>query len=364
MRTSDSLLVRAMPKLTIDSAKIKHNIKAIQSFCVLKGLQLVGVVKSCQMIPALVMLFQESGISALGISDIDINSRLGARLGGSPLLITMPKPSQADIVVSSFRASVNSELVTIRALSNAAEKHQTTHEVTLMIETGDLREGILPEDVVRSVRSILEFRSPYLKLTGIGTNLACCSGTLPTEANMSVLNDVALDVERQLGHRFEKVSVGGSIMLDWLESHQLPRQINELRIGEAILLGTIPSINRRHHALFHDAFLFKGVILEVKEKPVPVGRNGPEVVCGGRAVVKSRVRKRAVVDFGRINTVPDDLQCLDSNVLYVGCTSDYSVFDVTECSSPLAPGDEICFIPNYRAMTQSLISPYVTREFI
>lgn len=353
-----------MPKLTIDSEKIRHNIRLIQAFCAQRGLQLVGVVKSCQMIPSLVALFQECGITSLGISDIDINSRLGRKLEGSPLLITVPKPSQADIVVRSFRASVNSELVTIRALSDAANRYRLPHDVTLMIEVGDLREGILPEDVLSSVRSILGFRSPYLRLAGIAANLACCSGTLPSMANMSVLNEIALDVEKQLGHGFEKVSVGGSVMLDWLESHDLPPRINELRIGEAILLGTIPSINRRHELLFHDAFVFKGIILEVKEKPVKPAGNMSENDAGIADVARKGFRKRAVVDFGNINTVPHGLQCLDDEVRYVGSTSDYSVFDVTECSRRFVPGDEIQFIPNYQAMTQSLISPYVTREII
>lgn len=303
-------------------------------------------------------------MTSLGISDIDINSRLGRRLEGSPLLITVPKPSQADMVVRNFRASVNSELVTIRALSDAANRYRTPHDVTLMIEVGDLREGILPEDVLNSVRSILGFRSSYLNLTGIGANLACCSGTLPSITNMSVLNQIALDVEKQLGHRFEKVSVGGSVMLDWLESHDLPPRINELRIGEAILLGTIPSINRRHNSLFHDAFVFKGTVLEVKEKPVTLEQDVPGNDAGRGDLARKVFRKRAVVDFGKINTVPQGLQCLDNKVQYVGSTSDYSVFDVTECPSRFVPGDEIRFIPNYQAMTQSLISPYVTREII
>lgn len=353
-----------MPKLTIDSEKIRHNIKVIQDLCEKKGLQLVGVIKSCQMIPSLVALFQECGITSLGISDIDINSRLGRRLEGSPLLITVPKPSQADIVVRNFRASVNSELVTIRALSDAANRYRTPHDVTLMIEVGDLREGILPEDALSSVRSILGFRSPYLRLAGIGANLACCSGTLPTITNMSVLNEIALDVEKQLGHGFEKVSVGGSVMLDWLESHDLPPRINEIRIGEAILLGTIPSINRRHESLFHDAFVFKGIVLEVKEKPVTLEQGVPGKDAGQADLAGKGFRKRAVVDFGNISTVPHGLQCLDNMVRYVGSTSDYSVFDVTECSCRFVPGDEIRFIPNYQAMTQSLISPYVTREII
>lgn len=353
-----------MPKLIIDSAKIRHNIQVIQAFCERKGLQLVGVVKSCQMIPSLVALFQECGITSLGISDIDINARLGRSLEGSPLLITVPKPSQAEIVVKNFRASVNSELVTIRALSDAANQYRTTHDVTLMIEVGDLREGIMPEEALSSVRSILEFRSPYLRLTGIGANLACCSGTLPSVTNMSMLNEIASDIERQLGHRFEKVSVGGSVMLDWLELHDLPSRINELRVGEAILLGTIPSINRRHDSLFHDAFVFKGAVLEIKEKPVMPPQKIPESDRGRARVAGNELRKRAVVDFGNINTVPRALLSLDENVRYVGSTSDYSVFDVTECSRRFVPGDEMRFIPNYQAMTQSLISPYVTREII
>lgn len=327
-------------------------------------MRLVGVVKSLQMIPTLVTLFQEAGIEALGISDVDIHTRLGKPLDGEPMLIKIPKPSQADTIVRNFRASLGSELVTIRALSEAAHRQRVTHELTLMIELGDLREGVLPGNALRHVREILEFSSPYLRLVGLGANLACCHGTLPSVENLAVLDEIATEAERRLGHRFDKVSVGGSVMLDWLEKHAAPPRINELRVGEAIVLGTIPGSDRRHPALLQDAFVLKGTVVEVKDKataPLPeAGTAGRGREPLGRAVPG----KRAIVDLGYINTVPRGLKCMDEHVRHVCSTSDYSVFDVTDCPRQLAPGDEIEFIPDYRAMTQSLMSPYVAREIV
>jgi ornithine racemase len=353
-----------MPKLLIYQRKIKKNIEVILSLCKIHDLQLFGVLKSCQMLDPILQLFIDSGIKTIGFSDIEIagKSKLGAN--GSALLLTMPKPNQADMAVQHFGGSVNSELITIRALSEAADRLRTTHEIMLMVEMGDLREGILPENVLNTVQSILDFKSPYLKIRGLGGNMACLCDKFPNSENLFILDNLANDIEKYIGYKFDKISIGGSILLDWLGNKIIPHKINELRIGEAILLGTIPVANRRHESLINDAFIFEGSILEIKDKKTKFHTNSNPLDRHNSEPGKIETRRRAIVNFGKINTVPESLFSLEKNIHYIGSTSNYTVFDVTDCSRKLVPGDELRFIPNYTAMIQSLISPYVSREIV
>jgi len=46
-----------------------------------------------------------------------------------------------------------------------------------MVELGDLREGIVPSDLENTVNEVIGLKG--IKLTGIGTNLACFGGIKP-----------------------------------------------------------------------------------------------------------------------------------------------------------------------------------------
>ena len=52
----------------------------------------------------------------------------------------------------------------ISALSSAAMKAGKTHTIVLMVELGDLREGVMPGDLEHTVRETLRF--PNITLRG------------------------------------------------------------------------------------------------------------------------------------------------------------------------------------------------------
>ncbi|EPX56220.1 putative amino acid racemase [Cystobacter fuscus DSM 2262] len=353
-----------MPNLIVDLDKLEHNIQFIKAFCAANQLEWVGVVKGCESSVPVIELFQRSGVTSLGIASLVTAREQQRHFREKPMLVAIPSALEAQAVVTSCGSSLNSELETIKALAEAAEREGVTHEVLLMIEVGDLREGVMPEDAVRTVRKILELGSKHLELSGIGANLACCSGVLPSSENVSLLNGLAEEIEKSLGHPMKKVSIGGSVMLDWMETHSLPPRLNQLRIGEAILLGTIPGVEKKHKELLDSAFLLSGTVLEIKTKPsVPMGEVGTDAFGVKPQFEDKGLRKRALVNLGAIHTAPRSLQPVPSNVRFINSNSNYSVYDVTDCPQEFRPGDTMEFRLSYSSLIQGLLSPYVKKSY-
>lgn len=188
-----------MAELVIDLIKLKYNIYKVLNLCKEKGLEIMGVVKGCSTHLPIIKTFQESGIKTLGLAKIDDAANMLPHLENKPVMITLPSPREAKVVAKYFKASLNSEIETIHALSRASDQNGTDHEVILMVDNGDLREGVMPEDTLRTVREILEIRSRHLIFCGLGSNLGCCSGILPDDENMNLLQELATDIEKYLG---------------------------------------------------------------------------------------------------------------------------------------------------------------------
>lgn len=349
-----------MSDLLIDLFKLRHNINTMRQICLAHQLELIGVVKGCYTFSPIIQAFQKEGIGTLGMSRIQVGIEASVYLNNRPILITLPSQNEAQSVVRYFQASLNSEVATIKALADAAEQQSRHHGIILMVDTGDLREGVMPEEVLETVRKLVEIKSPNIHLQGLGANLGCASGTLPSEENLNILDQLAVEVERVIGLPIETISVGGSLMFEWIARHRLPSRINQIRAGEIILLGNIPTYNIKHPDLYDDVFLLRGEVLEIQEKPsIPQGDTGLDAF-GERKIFKDRgIRKRAILNFGIVDTAPDGLYCKYKNVDIVTSNSDYTIADVTDCSLSLKTGDRIEFTMNYNAMIQSLLSPFV-----
>lgn len=75
-----------------------------------------------------------------------------------------------------------------KASDQEAAKQGKTHKVVLMIDLGDLREGIFfkDEDIIMStVEEILKLKN--IKLHGVGVNLTCYGAVIPKQDNLQRL---------------------------------------------------------------------------------------------------------------------------------------------------------------------------------
>jgi predicted amino acid racemase len=266
--------------------------------------------------------------------------------------------SQASQVVRLATASLNTASAVIAALDEAATQARTRHGVILMVELGDLREGIAVEDVDDAVRVVLGSRS--LQLQGLGANLACQNGVVPDDTNMGTLHALVDRVEAKHQISLEVVSGGNSANLDWvLTTSQLGRT-NELRLGEAILLGTEPLHRTLIPGLHDDAFILVGEVIEACEKPAQPWGSQAQAAYGAPPVrTGAGKRRQAIVALGRQDVDVDGLvPPMGSSVL--GMSSDHLVLDVGD--HELSVGDEVRFSLGYGALVRAMTSPFVTRN--
>ena len=227
------------PRIEIDLSKIRHNTQCLVARLKSRGHKVTPVTKAVCGHPKLAQAMLDGG--AVGLAEARISNVERLRKAGitsSISLIRTPMPNQASQVVRSCDTSYNSEMEVIARLADAARKARSVHRIMLMVEMGDMRDGIMPENVEDIARQITTM--PGVILTGIGANFACLSGTLPDAAKMTALSAIASDIEAAGRFVLETVSGGNSANLPWALGPHSTKRINNLRRGEAILLGVEP----------------------------------------------------------------------------------------------------------------------------
>ena len=89
------------------------------------------------------------GVAQIADSRLDNLARIRRDGITVPLmLIRAPSLNEIDDTIRYADISLNSELTTIVALGRAALTRGVIHDIVLMIDLGDLREGILPAEGV------------------------------------------------------------------------------------------------------------------------------------------------------------------------------------------------------------------------
>ena len=225
-----------------------------------------------------------------------------------------------------------------------------------MVELGDLREGVLPEDVVDFASRTRRLRN--IELVGLGTNLACVSGVAPDDTNMSQLAHLVEVVERTLGIELTTISGGNSASLAWALGTADVGRVNQLRLGESILLGRDPLHGRPIDGLHLDAVTLTAEVIESRPKPPKAWGT---IALGAFGAVAPRVATasvhQSILAIGRQDTDPDGLHP-PPGIEVLGSSSDHLVVDGRD--SGLSVGDEVTFGVNYSAMLAAATSPFVS----
>ena len=181
------------PRIEINLGKIAHNAKKLKELYGSKGIDVIGVTKVVCGDPAIADVLVKSGINILADSRIEnILKMHDANIHAQFLLLRTPL-SQSELVVKYADISLNSELSVIKELSKYAVKQAVIHKVILMVELGDLREGIMLSDLENTVKVVMGLKG--IELTGIGANLACFGGIKPNNEKMEYLSSIVKDIE-------------------------------------------------------------------------------------------------------------------------------------------------------------------------
>jgi len=350
-----------MPRLEININKIKHNAKTLKEEFAKKGITITSVIKGVAGSPEIANAILECGINTIAVSKVqDIKKMKEFGVKAEFLLTCLPMHTEVSDVVKYADISLNSEISTVKLLSEHSLKQGRRHKVVLMLELGDLREGILPEDIDSVIEQTIPLKG--IKLYGIGVNLACFGGIKPSEKNMTELSQIVDRIQEKYHIKIDMVSGGNSANYEWLSQTNNTGNINNLRIGEAILLGKEAMHKNRIPHLYTSAFTLICEVIESKLKPsLPYGDK-----CQN-----SFGYKPEFTDIGPINRIIVGIgeQDVDTKAIkprikadIIGASSDHLILHVK--SNGLEVGSEIQFDINYSALLRLSTSPYVKKVFI
>ena len=349
--------MKTAPWLEIDLEKIQHNASTLVGRLAKRGISVTGVTKAALGSPVVARAMLRAGVRSLGDSRIENIERM--RLSGIKSKMTLlrsPMLSQVERVVRHADVSFNTEVEIIRALSLAAQRSGREHGVVLMVELGDLREGIMPADLVSTVRKIRDIKN--IVIHGIGANLACRSGVVPDKENMAELSSLAEAVESTFGLALGTVSGGNSANLDWALSGEDTGRVNDLRLGEAILLGCEPLHRRPIEGLHTDAFTLIAEVVESKVKPTMPWGQFAQNAFGENGSLKDRgLIPQSILAIGRQDTDPDGLTPPEG-IKILGASSDHLIVE-----SFLPIGAEVAFQLNYSSLLRAMTSPFIAQYF-
>lgn len=282
------------------------------------------------------------------------------------IYIKPPAKRLAAKIVQHADVSFNTTLSTVKALSKAAVAQNKIHSIIIMMELGELREGIMRKHVSDFYRETSAL--PNIKVLGLGANLACLNGILPSREKMDILVSQKKKLEEEFNCKIPYLSGGASVTIPLIFREELPKSINHFRVGESLFFGTNVYNDGLLKNMRQDVFLVKAQILELKEKPsLPSGIRGTNLE-GKTVDVESQKdagdSKRALVDLGLLDVDSHHITPVDSSLNILGASSDMTVLDLGDNPQQYKVGDYIYFQPDYMGVLRLMSSSYIDKELV
>ena len=267
-------------------------------------------------------------------------------------------------VVKYADVSFNTDYETMKLLSEEAHNQNKVHQVIIMIEMGDLREGVMGENLINFYERVFEL--PNIEIIGFGTNLNCLYGVMPSPDKLIQLNLYKQIIELKFNKKIPLISGGSSVTLPMLLKKQLPKNVNHFRIGETLYFGNNLITGKIIKGMRDDVISFYAEIIELIEKPlVPEGELGDNP-SGERFEVdpKDYGKKawRALLDVGLLELSPDFLEPFDNKIKMAGGSSDMLVIDLGKNPKKYKVGDYVKFKLKYMGALGLFNSDYVRKR--
>lgn len=177
-----------MPSLTLNMNALRWNLSQMPRLEQAWNFSFMPVLKMVACHPAVVDAVKQAGYRHYGAAEVDEplfwkNAPVPdtSALDGSPVLISLPPLYRADDVVRLFSRSPADSVEALEALDAAVERRGSDvppHDCIVMIDLGDMREGIPIEHSDEFFHSVAN-RFKHLNLMGIGVTMGCLHGACP-----------------------------------------------------------------------------------------------------------------------------------------------------------------------------------------
>ncbi|MEB8070081.1 alanine/ornithine racemase family PLP-dependent enzyme [Staphylococcus xylosus] len=333
-----------MAEIKINLSKIQYNAQVLLSIFQQNHMQFTPVIKCVGGDRKIVETLKNIGITHFADARIDnINKTKDQNL--SYMMIRTASQHELEDVVRYSDISIQTEIETIRKLNEIAQKHQIKHRILLMVDWKDSREGILTYDIVDYINEILSMH--YVSVIGLAFNFMCFQSIIPTEEDVSLINQFVESVELETHMRFKIISGGNSSMISQM-LYQDMGKINELRVGETLFRGVETTTNQPIASLYQDAIILEAEIVEIK----------PRIdISSGQQYLQ------AIVDIGNLDTFIEDIKPRHHHVKIIGATSDHVMIDLLN-QDHYQIGDKIQFSLGYKALAQSMYMTNLSKNYV
>lgn len=280
--------------------------------------------------------------------------------------IKPPPKKSIKSIVRYADVSLNSEYEIIKTISEEAQRQGKTHKVIIMVEMGDLREGVLGENLLDFYSSV--FRLKNIEVVGLGTNLNCLNGIMPTHDKMIQLSLYKQLIETTFNKKIPWISGGSSVTIPLIFKGLIPKGVNHFRIGETLYFGKNLFTEKTIKGMKSNVFSLFAEIIEVAEKPmVPSGEVGTNVAGETLEINEKHYGKtsyRAILDLGLLDIDLKNIIPVKRNYKIAGASSDMFVIDIGRNSGNLKVGDMVEFKPDYMGVLRILNSDYIEKRIV
>ncbi len=347
------------PVMTIDLNKYKTNIETLTARLSEYHTSVMVVTKVFRASPPLLKIINDSDVAY--VADSRLSNLKTVKTTKPKVLVRIPMISEAKDVVRFSDISLNSEIGTIKALDDAAKDIRTIHGIILMFDLGDLREGIYyAADYMDDVKKIMAMS--HVRLEGIGCNLTCYGGVIPTPETLMKLIVIKDHIEQETGTTLPVISGGNSSGLDLIFSGKQPLGINNLRLGEAFVLGRETAYGKPIKGMHDDVFTMRAELIEVKDKPsYPEGLLGVNAFGEKVHFEDQGIMTRGILALGRQDVGCDDLIPIDG-ITVLGCSSDHTI--VTFEKGAYQVGDILEFKLTYGGILRGMHASDVEKVYV
>lgn len=352
------------PMLKIKRDKISFNADRIIQKCRENKITVAGVTKGLSGHPEFAEILLNAGCGWLADSRMDNIFHLRKLFPGIPMmLIRIPMKSEISSLVEYADSSLVSMKEILPLIDQECIYRKKTHEIMMMVDLGDLREGLMEEEISAFTRSLK--KCSYVKCTGIAVNFGCFGGVIPTCDKLVQLKNWGEQLSSELGYEISWYSGGGTSTLIRTEDGSLPQGVNHLRIGEAFLLGTDCTGQRNIPYLSQDTMTLECEIIEIRTKPsLPFGTIGADAFGNIPFFSDRGIRQRAIVAVGKQDLRIEGIEPIQKGIEVLGASSDHLILDVQDSEEPISFGDKLEFRLNYGSMLSLSTSAYVNVKFI
>jgi predicted amino acid racemase len=259
--------------------------------------------------------------------------------------------------------SLNSELTTIQWISEESVKQNKIHKIIIMVETGDLREGVMGDHLIDFYAGIFEL--PNIEVIGLGTNLNCLNGVMPSSDKLIQLSLYKQIIELKFNKKIPWVSAGTSVTIPLMLHKQLPKGINHFRVGETLYFGVDLFEEKVIEGMHDDVFQLYAEIIEMQQKPMlPTGvlaANPQGEIAEIDASLYGLSSYRAILDIGLLDVDPKYLIPEDGQFEILGASSDMIILNLGQNPKKYKVGDVITFNLKYMGALGILNSSYVDK---